>query len=145
MPDDEGLLVLIRTTILSLNDAVQTGNFTVLRDAGAPGFYAANSAARLAFIFQQLSQDGVDLSPVAVITPQIIGVPSIDANQRLHVGGYFPGRRGANTVGFDLTFEQVGGRWRIFGLSVKPAPSDAAKADLPKFAPSPGLAGGADK
>lgn len=145
MPDEEGLLVLIRTAILSLNDAVQTGNFTVLRDAGAPSFYAANNAARLAFIFQQLSQQGADLSTIAVITPQIIGLPSIDASQRLHVAGYFPGRAGANTIGFDLMFEKVGSRWRIFGLSVKPAPSDAVKVDLPKFAPSLGMAGGGAK
>ena len=36
MPDAEKIVLLLRTSILTLNDALQTGNFTVLRDMGAP-------------------------------------------------------------------------------------------------------------
>jgi hypothetical protein len=38
MPDAEKIVLLLRSTPLTLNDAIQTGNFTVLRDVGAPGF-----------------------------------------------------------------------------------------------------------
>ena len=38
MPDAEKIVLLLRTTLITLNDAMQTGNFTVLRDMGAPGF-----------------------------------------------------------------------------------------------------------
>ena len=51
MPDAGKIVILVRTALLTLNDAVQTGNFTVLRDKGAPGFGEANSAARLSQIF----------------------------------------------------------------------------------------------
>ena len=34
----ETVLLLIRSTLISLNDALQTGNYTVLRDLGAPSF-----------------------------------------------------------------------------------------------------------
>ena len=36
MPDAEKIVLLLRVTLITLNDAVQTGNFTVLRDMGAP-------------------------------------------------------------------------------------------------------------
>src|SRR5579885_3484421 len=47
MPDAEKIVLLLRTTLLTLNDALQTGNFTVLRDKGAPGFRNANTPAQL--------------------------------------------------------------------------------------------------
>jgi hypothetical protein len=47
MPDAEKIVLLLRNTLITLNDAIQTGNFTVLRDMGAPGFRDANSAGRL--------------------------------------------------------------------------------------------------
>jgi hypothetical protein len=36
--DRNGVLILIRSTLLALHHANQTGNYTVLRDLGAPGF-----------------------------------------------------------------------------------------------------------
>jgi hypothetical protein len=38
MPEAEKVVLLLRTTLLTLNDALQTGNFTVLRDVSAPSF-----------------------------------------------------------------------------------------------------------
>ena len=43
--------ILVRTTLVALNNANLTGNYTVLRDLGAPGFRAANTAARLGALF----------------------------------------------------------------------------------------------
>jgi hypothetical protein len=51
MPDAEKIVLLLRASLLTLNDALQTGNFTVLRDMGAPGFRDANTAARLSQSF----------------------------------------------------------------------------------------------
>jgi hypothetical protein len=44
--DRNGVLILIRETLLALDQANKTGNYTVLRDLGSPDFQA-NSAARL--------------------------------------------------------------------------------------------------
>jgi len=69
MPDDDKIVLLVRTTLLTLNDALRTGNYTVLRDRGAPAFRDANSAARLGQIFASLATSGVDLSVVSVMPP----------------------------------------------------------------------------
>jgi hypothetical protein len=42
-----GVLTLVRSALIALQQANETGNYTVLRDLGAPGFEEANTAARL--------------------------------------------------------------------------------------------------
>src|SRR5262249_31129599 len=115
MPDAEKIVLLLRTTLVTLNDALQTGNFTVLRDVAAPGFREANSAARLSQIFANLVQQGIDLSAVAVITPQLAEAPTLDQEKRmLHLKGYFPLQ--PVQINFEMLYQAVSGRWRVFGL-----------------------------
>lgn len=136
MPDAEKLVLLVRTSLLTLNDALQTGNFTVLRDMGAPGFREANSAARLSRIFGNLVQQGIDLSAVAVITPQLAEAPVIDPQSgMLRVKGTFPGQ--SVKIDFEALYQPVAGRWRIFGLAVNPTPATPAAADAGKQVPQP--------
>jgi hypothetical protein len=113
--DRNGVLILIRTTLLGLDQANKTGNYTVLRDLGAPDFQA-NSAARLAEIFAQQRKDNVDLSGVAVIDPQLTLLPQIEGNGLMRMAGFFPSV--PTQVNFELLYAPVDGRWRLFGLSV---------------------------
>jgi hypothetical protein len=119
MPDAEKIVLLLRNTLITLNDAIQTGNFTVLRDRGAPGFRDANSAARLGQIFSSLASPGVDLSVVSVISPQLTEAPALDQDKgMLRLKGYFPGQ--PVQINFELLYQSVAGHWRLFGLSVQP-------------------------
>jgi hypothetical protein len=129
MPDQNKILLLVRTTLLTLNDALQSGNYTVLRDVAAPGFREANSAARLAQIFGTLAQRGIDLTPVAILAPQLSAPPSIDPKtSMLHIKGHFPGQ--PVQLNFEVLYQPVAGRWRVFGLSVNPAtPGQAVAAE----------------
>jgi hypothetical protein len=113
--DRNGVLMLVRGTLLALDQANKTGNYTVLRDIGAPAFHA-NSAARLGEIFAKLRNDNLDLSGVAVIDPQLNLLPQIEANGLMHMAGFFPSV--PNQVNFDLSFAPVNGQWRLFGISV---------------------------
>src|SRR5215469_9104144 len=91
LPGAESVVILIRTTLLSLNDAMRTGNYTVLRDLASPSFREANSAGRLYQIFSDLTAKHIDLTMVAILGPQLSQMPSIDQNKRLHISGYFAG------------------------------------------------------
>ncbi|CAN7549122.1 hypothetical protein LJR220_004960 [Bradyrhizobium sp. LjRoot220] len=113
--DRNGVLILVRSSLLALDQANKTGNYTVLRDIGAPGFQT-NSAARLGEIFAKLRGDNLDLSGVAVIDPQLNLLPQIEANGLLHMAGFFPSV--PSQVNFDLSFAPVNGQWRLFGISV---------------------------
>ena len=122
MPDAEKIVLLLRTTLSTLNDALQTGNFTVLRDMAAPGFRDANTAARLAQSFSDLASKRVDLSPTSIIAPQLTQPPGLDKQKgMLHLKGYFPGQ--PVQINFEMLYQAVDGRWRLFGLSVQQGPA----------------------
>jgi hypothetical protein len=122
------VLILIRSTLLALDQANKTGNYTVLRDIGAPGFQS-NSAARLGEIFAKLRNDNLDLSGVAVIDPQLNLLPQIEANGLMRMAGFFPSV--PSQVNFDLAFAPVNGQWRLFGISVSIGPSGPAAPEPP--------------
>ncbi len=125
--DKNGVLILIRSTLLALDQANKTGNYTVLRDLGAPGFQT-NTAARLAEIFASQRKDNLDLSGVAVLEPQLSMLPQIE-NGLMHMAGFFPSV--PTQIRFELLYAPVQGQWKLFGLSVSlgssapVAPSDA--------------------
>ena len=137
--DRNGVLILIRSSLLALDQANKTGNYTVLRYIGAPGFQS-NTAVRLGEIFAKLRNDNLDLSGVAVIDPQLNLLPQIEANDMMHMAGFFPSV--PTQVNFDLVFAPVNGQWRLFGISVSigqsapvaptpPDPSPVAQRQLP--------------
>jgi hypothetical protein len=141
--DRNGVLILVRSTILALDQANKTGNYTVLRDLGAPGFQA-NNAARLAEIFAAQRRDNLDLSGVAVIDPQLTVLPQIEANGMMRMAGFFPSV--PQQVNFEMLFAPVNGQSRLFGLSVNVGqsgpvapqpPSAAAPAPAPAAAAAP--------
>ncbi|MBC9882883.1 hypothetical protein G8O24_36890 [Bradyrhizobium sp. INPA01-394B] len=113
--DRNGVLMLIRSTLLALDHANKTGNYTVLRDLGAPGFQV-NTAAKLAEIFAKQRGEKLDLSGVAVIDPQLSLLPQIEPNGFLHMAGFFPSV--PSQVNFELLFAPVEGQWRVFGVSL---------------------------
>lgn len=113
--DRNGVLILTRGAILALDQANKTGNYTVLRDLGAPGFQA-NDAARLSEIFATHRQQQFDLGAVAVLEPQLTLMPQIEPNGMLHMAGYFPSL--PLQVDFELLFAPVDRQWRLFGISV---------------------------
>lgn len=144
MPEAETIVLLLRTTLLTLNDALQTGNFTVLRDVAAPGFRDVNSAARLSGIFGNLMRQGADLAPVAILTPQLSEPPTIDLKtSMLRIKGSFHGQSGPGQPGrldFEIVYQPVRGHWRLFGIAVQPAAAQseaAAAKDAPATSPSP--------
>ncbi|WP_414643263.1 hypothetical protein [Bradyrhizobium sp.] len=114
--------------MLALDQANKTGNYTVLRDLGSPGFQV-NTAARLSEIFAKQRNDNIDLSGVAVIDPQLSLLPQIEANGMMRMAGFFPSV--PSQVNFELVYAPVNGQWRLFGIGVTigqmaPTPPEAA-------------------
>jgi hypothetical protein len=113
--DRNGVLILIRSALLALDQTNKTGNYTVLRDLGSPEFQV-NSAAQLADIFAKQRHDSIDLSGVAVIDPQLTLLPQIEANGMMHMAGFFPSV--PTQVNFELLYAPVNRQWRLFALGV---------------------------
>jgi hypothetical protein len=114
--DRNGTLILIRTTLIALDQANKSGNYSVLRALCAPDFQANNSPERLAEIFARQRAQGLDLAGVVAIDPQLTLLPQIEPNGMLHLAGFFPSVPAQ--VYFELLFAPVEGQWKPFGISV---------------------------
>jgi hypothetical protein len=118
VPDTLVIHKLLWSTMAALDHANQTGNYSVLRDLGAPSFQASNSAATLGSIFTAIRNQNIDLSYTLVATPVFQFPPALVQGGLLRVRGVFPLR--PNAIGFDLLFQNVNGQWRLFGIAVVP-------------------------
>jgi hypothetical protein len=114
MPSARQLAILVQTTVVALSQANLTGNYTVLHGLGAPGFQKANSPDRLGKLFANIRK--IDLTPVILYSPLLTSQPAIDDKNMLRLTGYY--KTTPQQVQFDLLFQPVAGRWRLFGISV---------------------------
>jgi hypothetical protein len=136
--DRNGVLILVRSALLALDQANKTGNYTVLRDLGAPSFQV-NTAAKLAEIFAPQRNEKLDLSGVVAIDPQLTILPEIE-NGMLHMAGFFPSV--PSQVNFELLFAPVEGQWKLLAISIAlgsatPAPPTPPPAPAAKPLPHP--------
>lgn len=139
--DRNGVLILVRSALIALDQANQTGNYTVLRDLGAPALQA-KTAAQLADIFASQRKQGLDLAGVAVLEPQLTLLPQIEPNGMLHLAGFFPSV--PLQMNFEMLFAPADHRWKLFGISVNfdngapkapevPSPAEPeAPAEMPR-------------
>jgi hypothetical protein len=118
VPDSVVVHKLLWSAMAALDQANQTGNYSVLRDLGAPSFQAGNSAATLGSAFTTLRSQNIDLGYSLVTTPVFQFPPALVQGGLLRVRGLFPLRPMA--IGFDLLFQNVSGQWRLFGMAVVP-------------------------
>ncbi len=119
LPDRREAARLIWTSLIALDQANRTGNYTVLRDLAAPSFQRTNDAARLAAIFARLRKQDIGLDRVVLETPVIRRGPEAMKDGRVRISGFFPTR--PEGILFDLIFERVGHEWRLYGISVAPS------------------------
>ncbi|HKF22162.1 MAG TPA: hypothetical protein VKE93_11370 [Candidatus Angelobacter sp.] len=124
----EQALYLVRSTLLTLNDANHSGNYTVLRDLAAPDFQARNSSADLAQSFADLRRRNFDLFAAALIAPQFTAEPALDGSGKLRMAGFFPTR--PLRINFDLKFQNVNGQWRLFAVAVATPEAPAIQSQL---------------
>lgn len=128
VPDGYRLVILIRTTLIALNQANQTGNYSVLRDLGTPPFQAVNSDARLAEIFAALRLRRIDMSPLLFFDPQLARPAAVEGGV-LRLMGLIPTK--PERIVFDLGFEKFGEEWRLSAIVIDLQPEPVADAGAP--------------
>jgi len=128
VPNELELAKLVWSTMAAVDHGNISGNYSVLRDMSAPGFQANNDAARLAQIFASLRASNTDLSNTLLLAPTYRAPPRLEAPGLLRVQGMFGLRPTA--INFDLYFQWLNGRWRLFGVAI--APSTIATQEPPR-------------
>jgi hypothetical protein len=128
MPNDDKLVILINSALLALNQANETGNYTVLYDMAAPGLKRkVQSPERLAEVFADLRSRKLDLSPVLLYQPKLYRKPAMNDKGMIRITGFFP--TSPERVNFDLVFQPVQGRWRLYGIAANTQQAPAPQAD----------------
>lgn len=116
LPSDNKVAMIIYSTLIALNQANATGNYSVLRELASPSFQLVNTSGQLADAFSKLRRQNFDLTPITMMQPKLLRRPEIDDRGKLRITGFFPTQPAR--VNFDLMFEWIGGRWRLFGMAV---------------------------
>lgn len=114
LPPPAVMLALLRGTLSALNQANITGNYSVLRDLGAPAFRDANSSATLADRFRMWRERKLDFAAVLLLDAQLARAPAIGPDGGLRISGHFP--TAPLRVNFDLVYQPVGGNWRLAAI-----------------------------
>ena len=116
VPSPEQLVALIRSTVMAVNQANLTGNYSVLRDLGAPGFQQAQTQESLSKNFEGFRKGRIDTGITAAVIPQLTKPPFFDgAAGTLRLTGYYPTKPQVN---FDFAYQLIGGRWQHLGIAM---------------------------
>jgi hypothetical protein len=139
VPDEVALNILVRRTLLTLNDANLSNNYAVLLALAGPGFQSKNDVKKLEQNFAELRKSGLDLAPAAYLVPRLKRKPEITKEGLLRLSGFVPSK--PVQVNFEMAFQNVDKRWRIDGIAVatNPVQPTAAKPATPP-APAAGAA-----
>jgi hypothetical protein len=137
LPDELTRARLIWSTMLAIQQADESGNYSVLRDISAPAFQMINDPSKLGQIFTGIRATNIDLSNTLLLAPTYTRAPAIDNQGMLHLEGGFGLRPTA--VLFNLTFQWVFNRWKLFGVSVgaRSIPSGVSPGSAAAPAPAP--------
>ena len=116
VPSPEQLVALIRSTVTAVNQANLTGNYSVLRELGAPGFQQAQTQETLSKSFEGFRKGQIDTGITAAVVPQLTKTPAFDpVAGTMRLTGYYPTRPQVN---FDFAYQLIGGRWQHLGIAM---------------------------
>lgn len=111
----DDVTISVRTTLIALDQANKTGNYSVFRDLASTQF-RKNSLESIAKLFEGLRNGKTDLSRAASIEPIITIPPEILSNGMLRIAGYFPSM--PEQIHFDFLYVEDKGQWKLFGIYV---------------------------
>lgn len=108
---------LIKTALLSLNDANVTGNYAVLHAKLSKQFRNLHGPDALKAAFKPFHDEGVDFDIIAAFKPVASEEPRIDDRGALLLRGYFDTQ--PTRVLYQLAFIRSEGDWKPLHLDVK--------------------------
>jgi opacity protein-like surface antigen len=117
VPWERALEALVKTTLLSFNDANVTGNYSVFHAKLSKPFRDQFPVERLQRTFRDFNKKHIDFDIIAALKPTYDPPPRIDDNGKLLVKGHFPTE--PLRLYFDLEFIPSDGEWKLIGINVK--------------------------
>lgn len=114
--------MLIKTCLLTLNDANITGNYAVLRAKLAKPFREQFSTEQLKAAFKTFSDNKIDYGIIATKPAIASSESKIDERGALVLRGYFDTK--PSRVVYELDFVPSDGEWKPISMNVNVKPVD---------------------
>ena len=116
--------ILIKTSLLTLNDAIVSGNYTVLHTKLARPFREQFDPDRLKQAFKSFADQKIDMAAISAAPPVATDDARIDDRGALLLRGRFD--VGRNRLLYELDFLLSEGEWKPLGLHVNFKPVTAS-------------------
>jgi hypothetical protein len=116
LPTPAGQEVLVKTTLLTFNDANLTGNYSVLNAKLSKPFRDQFDADKLKTAFKDFVDKRVDMGVIVVKAAIPAGEAKIDNNGVLLLAGHFDTT--PKKIKYDLKFIRSEGEWKPVGIHV---------------------------
>lgn len=117
LPTERGLEALVKSSLLSFNDANVTGNYTVFHAKLSKPFREQFSPEKLKATFKEFADKNIDIDLIAALKPSYDPAPVITDNGKLVVKGSFP-TEPARVI-FELDFIPSDGEWKLVRIDVE--------------------------
>lgn len=117
VPSDRVLEALVKSSLLTLNDANVTGNYSVLHAKLSKPFREQFSPEKLKETFKEFSSSNADFDIIAAMAPTYDPKPVVDGDGKLVVKGSFPTE--PSRLLFELEFIPSDGEWKLIRIHVK--------------------------
>jgi len=113
---------LIKTSLLTFNDANLTGDYAVMHAKLAEPFRDKFSPDQLKKAFKSFIDQKIDLAPIVLKPPVATTETKIDGRGALQVRGYFD--TAPSRVLYEIDFVPSEGEWKPIALDVKVRAAD---------------------
>ena len=117
VPTERGLEALVKSSLLSFNDANVTGNYTVFHARLSKPFRDQFPPERLKAAFKEFADKGIDIDFIAALKPMYDPPPRVDDDGKLIVRGWFPTEPAR--VHFALDYIPSDTEWKLISINVK--------------------------
>lgn len=119
VPSARPLEALVKSSLLSFNDANVTGNYSVFHAKLSKPFRDQFPVEKLKQTFREFAEKQIDFDIIAAFTPVYEPAPRVDGDGKLLVKGFFPTE--PVRVLFDLEYIPSDGEWKLLSIHVKTA------------------------
>ena len=117
IPSEEAQEAVIKSSLMTFNDANLSGNYSVLNALGSKPFRESLSADKLKDAFKGFRDKEIDLSAIVLAEPKSTKPTKIDSDGVMYTEGYFdtPKMR----VNYSLKHLLSDGKWKLLGITVR--------------------------
>jgi hypothetical protein len=133
-PDTTTQEIMIKTTLMSFNDANLTGDYSVFHARLAKPFRDQFSPEKLKATFKTFVDQEVDISSVVAKTPISDGEVKVDDNGVLKINGHFDTQ--PSQIVYTLKYIRSDGDWKTVGIDVNIGKSPVKETPAPAPATS---------